>query len=214
MMDFAVPRPDWYDRFIRSPYSLRFELGGEEFYNITQSVPRFVQAFDRARHIADYVFPSTTPLLAIVGFWTLEKGELFYRKHKGCKTGLDILKMTGFDGGVPMAEWCAKPPGTEDDEDYSPVNWTVYDVSNNKTMRDVLIWGAITREMPIEPRVPAEIYLYRPKSEVVMGIYDDRGMDVKALTAEALLNIYQNFDKWLLDYDRPRMMAAFSAPAE
>ena len=210
-MDFPELGRDWYGRFASSTYSLRFELGGEEFNNQTQSVPRFVQAFDRARCIADDLFQSICPLIAIVGFWTLEKRELVYRKRKKDKNGLDILKAMGFESGLPVAEWLTKPPGTEEGEDYSLINWAAFDVSNNKTMRDVLIWGAITREMLIEPKVPAEIYLYSPKTEAVMGIYDDRGMDIKALTAEPLLGIYQDFDKWLLDYDRPRITAAFSS---
>jgi hypothetical protein len=45
---------------------------------------------------------------------------------------------------------------------------------------------------------------------VSVNAYDDRGMDITALTQSALHEVYTRFDHWLLDYDRARMAEAFS----
>ncbi|MDQ3124425.1 MAG: hypothetical protein M3Q74_02315, partial [Pseudomonadota bacterium] len=74
--------PNWLAAFQGSEYSLRFELGGETLSNLTQPVPRFLQAFDRARAIADAVFPGVGALLGVVGFWKLGELELFHPEAK------------------------------------------------------------------------------------------------------------------------------------
>ena len=42
-----------------------------------------------------------------------------------------------------------------------------------------------------------------------MQAYDDRGMDITSISKAAVSGLYQPFDAWLLDYDRPRMAEAF-----
>ncbi|WP_395443859.1 DUF3885 domain-containing protein [Caulobacter sp. UC70_42] len=44
---------------------------------------------------------------------------------------------------------------------------------------------------------------------VSVNAYDDRGMDITSIAKETTSGLYQRFDKWLLDYDRPRMTEAF-----
>lgn len=53
-------------------------------------------------------------------------------------------------------------------------------------------------------------YLADLERGILLHVYDDRGMDVSALTAAPLLPFYERFDAWLLDSDRERMKAAFA----
>ena len=55
----------WLTPFRSSPFSLRFELGGETFGN-DAPVPRFLQAFGRARQVAHDLFSESQPLFGIV----------------------------------------------------------------------------------------------------------------------------------------------------
>lgn len=87
--------------FQGSRYSLRFELGGETLSNLTQSVPRFLQAFDRARAIADAIFPSDEPLKDVVGFWALGELELFHPEGKSAKPAWMIWAGWGFRSSIP-----------------------------------------------------------------------------------------------------------------
>lgn len=63
--------------------------------------------------------------------------------------------------------------------------------------------------MPLSPKAPVASWLVDFDVGVSLFIYDDRGMDVRALWREALDAVYRQFDAWLLDHDRARMTAAF-----
>lgn len=194
--------------FQGSRYSLRFELGGETLSNLTQSVPRFLQAFDRARAIADAIFPSDEPLKDVVGFWALGELELFHPEAKVGQTGLDDLGRMGFPVEHPTSTWSAIPP-LFGEEDGVVWDWNAYDLSGRRDLRDVLIWAAVANEMGIGPKAPIACYLYAPNPNVLMHVYDDRGMDLTALAFEPLKEIYRQFHNWILDYDRPRIEAVF-----
>ena len=76
-------------------------------------------------------------------------------------------------------------------------------------MRDTLLWASIAYEMPIAPKAPVLSWLADFDAGVMLHVYDDRGMDVRALHRSTIEQIYRQFDAWLLDYDRPRMAVAF-----
>jgi hypothetical protein len=53
------------------------------------------------------------------------------------------------------------------------------------------------------------MWLFDPDRQISLHVHDDRGMDVTALARAPLLPMYRACDRWLLDFDRPRMAAAF-----
>lgn len=59
------------------------------------------------------------------------------------------------------------------------------------------------------PQAPVMSKLVDLERGVSVNAYDDRGMDVTAIAKETISGLYQQFDKWLLDYDRTRMAEAF-----
>ena len=201
--------PNLLAAFQGSEYSLRFELGGETLSNLTQPVPRFLQAFDRARAIADAVFPSDGALAGVIGFWELGEFELFHPEAKVGQTGLGELARMGFPIERPALSWSAIPPffGEEDGVVW---DWNAYDLRGRRDLRDVLLWASVASEMGIGPKAPVACYLYAPGSDVLMHVYDDRGMDVTALGREPLRPIHLQFNDWVLEYDRPRIEAVFS----
>lgn len=200
--------PNWLEAFKSSKYSLRFELGGETLRSSTQPVPRFLQAFDRARAIADAVFATDQALSGVVGFWEIGEFELFHPEAEAGQTGLDSLAPIGFPVECPTASWAGVPPffGEEDGVMW---NWNAYDLAGRRDLRDVLLWAAVASEMAVGPKAPVACYLYAPDSNVLMHVYDDRGMDLIALGSEPLVRIHRQFDDWVLDYDRPRIEAVF-----
>ena len=210
-MAASVIGPGWQDALSQSQYRLRFELGGEMLSNIEQPVERFVQAFDRARAIIGEVFAKSQSEIGVIGFWPLEEDQLFAPPFKPGETGLDCLKRLGFPDFAPISTWRAHPKwvAEEDKNEDSLFDWHAYDLTGRSTVRDILIWGAVACEMPIQPWAPVVAYMFDPDASIEAFVYDDRGMDVTALTAEALLPLYRRYDAWLLDYDRPRMAEAF-----
>jgi len=59
------------------------------------------------------------------------------------------------------------------------------------------------------PQAPVMSKLVDLERGVSVNAYDDRGMDITSVAKETISGLYQQFDKWLLDYDRPRMTEAF-----
>lgn len=202
-------RPDildenWDKEFRKSPYWLRFELGGEIFRNLDQPVPRFIQAFHRAQSVANRLFSQSTPLTVVLAADAESELDLYAPTDDP----FNSLKALGFRSSPPWCSWSA--PIFPNDDESVIFNWRAIDLSDT-TMRDTLIWTSIVYEMEIEPKTPIISYFVDFKTGVQLHIYDDRGMDVHALDRKTIEPLYSEFDAWLLDYDRPRMAKAFES---
>lgn len=203
-MDFASDET-WDRAFRESVYRLRFELGGEELGCDEAPAPRFVQALTRSRLIRDAVFADASKLYAIVAS-TADPSRDFYAP---VQDSFDALSKLGFRANA-IAEWRARlyPHDPEpEDEDFI---WRAFDVSYDLASQDAMLWCSLAYEMPIGPKSPVLSWLADFEKGILFHVYDDRGMDVTALTAPSLLPFYRTFDHWLLDYDRERMKAAFT----
>jgi hypothetical protein len=181
----------WDEPFRSSPFRLRFELGGEEFDNSDQPVPRFMQALTRSRSVQEATFAQSSRLWAVVRSWQSD--------------GLEALWRIGFRSS-PVAEWRVVE---EVPEQPIEVIWQAFDVTGDKSACDTLLWLSIVNEMPIDPKAPVESYLADMDRGILLHVYDDRGMDLTALNPSAIEDIRRRFDDWLLPYDRSRIEAVF-----
>jgi len=197
--------PDWELPFRNCPSRLRFELGGEELPCVEAPVPRFVQALLRARTIFNSVFAGSTSLFAIVCFHKDTALDFF----APVENGFVALSRIGFTAEF-LTEWNARLEPRDEEQDPQDFLWRAFDVAANDASCDALLWSSISYEMSIEPKVPAIVYFIDFENEILLHVYDDRGMDVSALSQSTLQQCYTEFDPWLLDYDRPRMATAFA----
>lgn len=193
----------WTRRFGPDDVRLRFALGGEDFDNIDQAVPRFLQALHRSSTIADKLFCK-----GCVGLIAWNGREPSPVGTGEVKNGFDAVKSTGFDA-AEIGGWKTSLYSDLDGDETDV--WTVrsYEISNNKAARDTILWHAIADEMPIYPSAPVVTFLIDPDNSIMLHAYDDRGMDVMADDAAKLRDAYSSFDGWLLDYDRERMNVLF-----
>jgi hypothetical protein len=197
----------WLEPFRSSAYSLRFELGGERF-GIEAPVPRFLRAFGRARQVAREVFDSSPRLFGIVAAPSASADD----RRLPAPDGFAALEAAGF-AGRPVGQWQgALRPDQAEEEDRVPCEWRAYDLTGDVAGQDVILWCAVALEMAITPRAAVLSYLLDPDRDILLHVYDDRGMDVTALDREKLLTLYEERADWLLDYDRPRMREAFREP--
>ena len=61
------------------------------------------------------------------------------------------------------------------------------------------------------PSLSSEVYFLNRRTETILHMYDDRGLDVIAANKTSILSLYRSFGAWILDYDRDRIDAVFSA---
>lgn len=54
-----------------------------------------------------------------------------------------------------------------------------------------------------------DLYLINLNKKMIFHMYDDRGLDLLASNKENLIHIYQQYNAWLLDYDRNKMFEVF-----
>lgn len=198
----------WLEPFRSSCYSLRFELGGETFGN-DAPVPRFVQAFGRATEVAQEVFASSRQMFGIVAAFPNSAEDMF----APAGDGFEALAAAGFSR-EPISRWQAPMwPDQIEEEDRLQCRWRAYDLTGDAVQRDVLLWCAISYEMTITPKAPVSSFLVDFDRNIVLHVYDDRGMDVTALDREVLMPTYRSRQSWLLMYDRERISEAFGAPS-
>ena len=197
----------WAASFRASPFRLRFELGGEVFGS-EAPVPRFVQAFGRARQIAHDALLGSKQVFAVVGCWPDTEHDLF----APASDAFEALKILGFVA-ASTERWSGIHPlwNDEDDEDSPQAHWQSFDITEEMSDRDVIIWCATTYEAAIYPKAPVMPFLVDVKRGILIHIYDDRGMDVISLDRETLTNVYRMHDQWLLDHDRQRIIEVFGS---
>ena len=199
----VAPLP--YALFYAFPHALRFELGGEIFCSDTEAVFRFLQAFDRARAVNRELFTTSQSVSALISYVAGARSAGQARKVRQQVKALGI----GHDLGQPSRI-------ASDEEGFELDGGTFrychcIDLPPRSYVIDALLWGAVSREMAIEPRLRgARLYLVDFDRGILLHAYDDRGMDVIATSPDPLLPLYETFADWLLDYDRPAMDATFS----
>lgn len=194
----------WLAPYRSSPYSLRFELGGE---GMSAPVPRFVRAYERARQLADDLFSASPCLFGVVAAPLGEQSD-FYAPVPDAFTALDDA---GFRGEAAGGWWGPLWPEQEEAEDQVPSRWRVFDLTDRQADRDVLLWCSVSYDMAITPKAPVVPFLLDVERSILLYVYDDRGMDVTALDKTALAALYTDRRDWLLPHDRERADRIFSA---
>jgi hypothetical protein len=194
--------------FYQCPFALRFELGG----NHEMGPTRFLQAMDRARSVASMIFAETENLTVAVPFVGRRANTPVPARLRRA------LKSTGFSGKIGAGK--RMEPRDEDDE-MTDVACGYHrflcalDTHNSPDQIAPFIWAAIANEMPIAPHFAcmSQNYIMDLGRGIVLHAYDDRGMDLIAISAELLRPCYEQFNEWLLDCDRVQMDTKFSPAA-
>jgi hypothetical protein len=165
----------------------------------------FTSSYDRARELARAALGSAE-LIGVIAALPNPSLEIFSDKID-CNP-FDVLQ----DMGVPTdkfesAWWGHFYPEFEYHKESVP--WEHRAIEVNWDQADILLWNNIAREIGIRPAAPALSKLVNLELGICVYAYDDRGMDITALTATALAELYRSYDRWLLDFDRPRMAEIF-----
>ena len=74
----------------------------------------------------------------------------------------------------------------------------------------VILQGIANADRARYPAIRGRVYFINRRTNVIMHMYDDRGLDIIAQSKDALDGLYGNFNDWILDHDRARVDLTFA----
>ncbi|MXP26396.1 DUF3885 domain-containing protein [Altererythrobacter indicus] len=200
--------PNWQRELWASPYRLRFELCDGD--HVGRYLTKFTRSFDRARCLARMALP-TDSVTGIIGAFPHPSMVMNAQQYGWTtETGFEQLSELGVSCEAALGSWSGFWwPGDEADPEAE--QWVQRAVSLTWDEADIFLWNQIALDLGVEPRAPVLTKLVDLERGVCVNAYDDRGMDITALTKEPLVELYSQFNSWLLDDDRNRMAAVFES---
>ncbi len=178
--------------------SLRFELSiGDSFIEI------FHQALSRGIEVLDSVFNNQNGLYACISFY----GEAGLLANLATFRQLDDLNIKLNKSSCEIWQEQCLEEGEFLDENYFRT-FIIFPIGRTEMLK--LLWSAIASNFNITPRVSANIYFFSPKLQILAHPYDDRGMDIIGKNYDLKQKLFNNFNNYLLDYDREVMNKYFS----
>ncbi len=201
----AIPLgPNWEHALRASPYRLRFELNQSE----PTYVNMFTGSYDRARRLAREALGADNVFAVLAANPRPQHPFGITRQDWATGPAFQRLAAMGVDTDEAEAVWSGYV-WKDDERDPKAKPWTHRAVRLSWDDADILLWNQVAQDMGIYPQAPVVAKLVNLERAVSVYAYDDRGMDITALRPEPIARLHQDFDSWLLDYDRPRMSEVF-----
>lgn len=66
------------------------------------------------------------------------------------------------------------------------------------------------QDMGIKPRISHRVYFININKDTIFRVYDDRGCDLLATSSDTIREIYEEYNDWILDYDRSEIDKVFN----
>lgn len=173
---------------------LRFELSHGSSY-----IEMFLNAYHRSKAIFDYAFQDVETVsicLTFCGSGSFLANLSVFRSLKECQ--INIPKNHSY--------W-QKSYSDSPAEPAIYRNFICFDI--NKSEISKFLWGTLANEIGIRPCSNCGLYIFDLKKSILLHPYDDRGMDIIGSNKNRLKQLHDNFNEWLLDYDRKKMMGYF-----
>lgn len=87
---------------------------------------------------------------------------------------------------------------------------TISNITTNNVRFGHILEAMINTDFGIrQPSLSGECFFINHDKDIVLNLYDDRGMDVIASNKNTLNTLYKNHNSWILDYDREKIDAVF-----
>lgn len=178
--------------------SLRFELSiGGTF------VEMFYQALSKSIEILDNAFDKQDNLYACISFY----GGAGLLKNLSTFRQLDSLDIKLNRSSCEIWQEQYSEEDEVSDNDYFRT-FIIFPIGRKIMLS--LLWSAVATDFNIEPRVSAHIYFFSPKLRLLAHPYDDRGMDIIGPNYDLKQSLFNDFNHYLLDYDRETMNEYFA----
>ncbi len=175
---------------------LRFELSeGGHYLN------QFLTAHRKGSEICDVIFDENSTVSVCIKFYgtnNLLSSLSLFRAFK--EAGIVIPKAREYWSEYNEDEECFE------ENQISRWHYVAFQVPNE--MLNILLWCSFATDC-IQPNPGAMIYLFNFDKQIMVWPYDDRGMDVVGKNHKFLKELYNEFNDYLLDYDRETIDKVF-----
>lgn len=184
--------------FYNAPIGIRFEIGGSEKIYLKRGKinPAYIeQAVNRASKIYQHL--PAFDLLRI----DIYPDERTYQQRP-----LDLNDFTNI--GLPFPKEKMREKIIMDDEEYER-ECLYWELSSQEIDIDKLLTEIIRADIGGFNELASNVYFINTKEKILYHLYDDRGLDVVAKTAKSLRTLYDEYNSWILDYNRDEIDEIF-----
>lgn len=184
--------------FYHAPIAIRFEIGGSApvYQRRGKINPAYLSgARERALRIYE-ALPEKPQLLRIDTYPYEETAE-------------ELAQKICHHAGLPAPHETRADMIEDEDESFEQVA-LYWDLSKFDFAEEPLIMEILRGDIGGCEAFVSSVFLLA-QDPVLYHLYDDRGLDVLGGTREILLPLYEAFQDWILEYDRARIDAVFTA---
>jgi hypothetical protein len=169
--------------FYRWPVGIRFQLGPDVFR-------------ERAPKLYEVVFAPEDSCVIVSQDWP-DHTALHQRYSR-------VFFLPGaFDSRYPLGlQSLEMTAGEHGEQETFSLQWA--QVPARSFQYGAVFEGIASADHAQTPSVSGRIYFLNPAREMIIHMYDDRGLDMIAASRAALIPIYRTFSDWVLDADRER----------
>ncbi|WP_018885520.1 DUF3885 domain-containing protein [Paenibacillus massiliensis] len=190
--------------FYNSRIAIRFEMGA----NVEEPEARAAQVKQRAVALYNALNQPEDDVLVVL-FMDKWMDEPVDALEQGVTEAFNTYIDQNHIGplGKKEQEYRYKEP--DDSDDVMTIRYAVRVKSRYVKIADLM--EAIAKQtLGVEPTVDGDIYVLNTTNRTIFHLYDDRGLDIVAADREMLRTIYEQYNGWILDYDRDRIDATFN----
>lgn len=186
--DLEIKKPLFYNWEL----GLRFDLQNKSTNPInTDNSNHFNEVYHRAKCLFESCFKHNDTIYLVVFRYKWRKQRIKRSNYIFKLIESDSQIEKGFSKVVNRYE-----PNEKWNRLVIKVNVKDLDIEN-------LIVGLCNTDFPnMQPCISEEVHLINIDKKLVFHIYDDRGLDILATNKKTLNELYNKFDKWILEYDR------------
>ncbi|OCA92991.1 hypothetical protein A8F95_02380 [Bacillus wudalianchiensis] len=73
-----------------------------------------------------------------------------------------------------------------------------------------LLKAICNKDLELKPRIFHRVYFININRKTIFRVYDDRGCDLLATSPATIRDVYNRYNDWILDYDRPEINKVFN----
>jgi uncharacterized protein DUF3885 len=177
--------------FYRWPVGIRFELGLEAFH-------------ERAPKLYEAVFAPEDTCVIIAQDWPENISPVARQRY------FRVFSLPGaFDSKHPL-ELQSLEIATEEEGEHETFSLQWARLPARTFQYGYVLEGIANADHAKSPSILGRVYFLNPATEMIMHMYDDRGLDIIAASREALIPIYRTFNDWVLDSARARIAKSLS----